>query len=500
MWRHAAANLSSHDGSRMSVPVQKTARILVIDDDPSMVTLVHGLIPGASTYMTSALTIAEGLRLASEQRYDVIVLDHMLPDGLGLDQIKQLVAYDRLRPIVYITAHSGAHTAIEAIKRGAFDYLTKPINFGLLKKRLNEALEYRALTRLPVLVDSASIDSCESDVLIGRCRAMQEVYKNIGRLANLHDPVLIEGEVGTGKEMVARTVHSYGARQQAEFLKVGCEELTEALQQAENRSLEQCFPQCRGGTLLVEEITSLTNATQTKLLATLQSIVANSPTATRLIISTSIPSRQLLERGILRSDLYYFLSPYTVRVPALREREEDLELLVSHFMLRLAHVTATNQNQGPPRVSTSALSLLRSHDWPGNVAQLKSVLRTALHESQGAVLASAALYQALGCGLSLVRETDEDESTGEFSPWNLARFVQDRLSIATDHLYDDAIAELDRSLLTLVLRHTQGNQAAAAKILGMTRTSLRKKVVATRIDVTRLSDSDSFDDASSEVG
>jgi two-component system nitrogen regulation response regulator GlnG len=451
--------------------------------------------------MTSALTIADGVRLASEQRFDVIVLDHMLPDGLGLDQIQQLVSQDRLRPILYITAQSGAHTAIEAIKRGAFDYLTKPINFGLLKKRLNEALEYRNLTRLPVLVESASTDSSESDVLIGRCRAMHEVYKNIGRLANLSDAVLIEGEVGTGKEMIARAIHSYGSRQQAEFLKINSEELTDALQRADKQSLDQCFPQCLGGTLLVEELTSLTNATQAKLLTALQNNAVSGPNATRLIISTSVPSRQLLERGILRSELYYFLSPYTVRVPALREREEDLELLVSHFMQRLARVTATNQNQGPPRVSVSAMSLLRGHDWPGNVAQLKSVLQTALHESRGAVLASAALHQALDSGLSITHDIgDELDSTNEIGSWDLARFVQDRLSNETDHLYDDAIAELDRALLTLVLRHTHGNQAAAAKILGMTRTSLRKKVVATHIDVSRLSDSEAFDDDISEVG
>jgi DNA-binding NtrC family response regulator len=483
----------------MSVSANKTARILVVDDDPSMSTLVHGLVPGATTCITSALTIAEGVRLASERIFDVIVLDHMLPDGLGLDQIQQLVAHDRLRPILYITAQSGAHTAIEAIKQGAFDYLTKPINFGLLKKRLHEALEYRSLTRLPVLVESTSVEN-ESDVLIGRCRAMQEVYKNIGRLANLPDAVLIEGEVGTGKEMIARAIHSYGSRRQAEFLKVSSEELTDALLQAEKQTLDQCFPKCCGGTLLVEELTSLTNATQAKLLASLQRIAAKGVASTRLIISTSVPSRQLIERGILRSDLYYFLSPYTVRVPALREREDDLELLISHFMQRLAHISATNQNQGPPRVSEAALNLLRSHDWPGNVAQLKSVLQTALHESRGAVLASAALHQALDGAGDLHQVIDnEPDSTGEIGPWDLASFVQNRLGSETNQLYDEAIAELDRSLLTLVLRHTNGNQAQAAKILGMTRTSLRKKVVATSIDLSRLSDSDTVDD-SSEVG
>lgn len=484
----------------MSVSIHKTARILVIDDDPSMSTLVHGLIPGAATCMTSALTLADGMRMASEQRFDVIVLDHILPDGLGLEIIQQLVAQDRLRPILYITAQSGAHTAIEAIKRGAFDYLTKPINFGLLKKRLNEALEYRNLTRQPVLVESLPAGN-SGEVLIGRCLMMQEVYKNIGRLANLTDAVLIEGEVGTGKEMIARAIHSYGSRQQAGFLKISSKELTDALQPGEMQTLESCYPQCRGGTLLIEEITSLSNAMQAKLLALLQHTSLDNESKTRLIIATSVPSRELLERGILRSDLYYFLSPYLVRVPALRERDEDLELLVSHFMQRLAQVTATHQSQGPPRVSDAALRLLRNHDWPGNVAQLRSVLQTALNESRGAILAGPALHQALGSGRSPTNDIgDELESTSDVGSWDLLHFVQERLIRGTDHLYDDAVAELDRSLLTLVLRHTHGNQAQAAKLLGMTRTSLRKKIVASHIDLTKLSDAETFDDDISEVG
>lgn len=484
----------------MSVSVPKAARILVIDDDPGMSTLVQGLFSGATICVVHSLTLSDGIRRAMEERFDAIVLDHMLPDGLGLEQIQTLVTHDRLRPILYITAQSGAHTAIEAIKRGAFDYLSKPISFSLLRQRLDEAIEYRNLTRLPVLIESAAIDKLESDSLIGRCRAMQEVYKNIGRLANLTDAILIEGEVGTGKEMIARAIHSYGSRQQAEFLKVSGEELAATLQQSERPTLDQYFPQCRGGTLLVEEFTSLGNSTQAKLLGILQRIEQSSPTATRLIISSSVPSRQLLERGILRSDLYYFLSPYTVRVPALRERQEDLELLVAHFMQRLARVSATNQNQGPPRVSASALNLLRNHDWPGNVAQLKSVLQTALHESRGAVLASAALHQALDGAPSVLPDFNGPTATNtEIGSWDLANFVQERLNQGSHQLYDEAVAHLDRSLLSLVLRHTQGNQAQAAKILGMTRTSLRKKVLTSHIDLSRMTDFDNLDDAISEA-
>jgi DNA-binding NtrC family response regulator len=474
----------------MSVPmpvVQKTARFLVIDDDPSMSTLVQGLIPNSVASVTAAMTIQDGVRLASERQFDVVILDHLLPDGLGLELIPRLVAQDRLRPILYITAQSGAHTAIEAIKSGAFDYLSKPINFSLLKKRLIEAIEYRNLMRLPVVVDGEAATNLKNDVLVGRCQAMQEVFKNIGRLANLFEAVLIEGEVGTGKEMIARAIHAYGERQQSDFLKISGEALGESLAKMDSYSLTNCFPQARGGTIFIEEIASLSSSLQTKLLSVIQPIDRPSLGETRVIVSTSVPSRQLLERGILRSDLYYFLSPYTVRVPSLRERGDDFELLVAHFMQRLTSVSATNREGGPPRVSASALSLLRGHDWPGNVAQLKSVLQTALHESRGAVLASAALRQALDGSHSVADETEDGvELHGEVDKWDLAQFVQRRLSSETHQLYDDAVAELDRSLLTLVLRHTRGNQAQAAKLLGMTRTSLRKKIIVSKINLSRL--------------
>ncbi len=483
----------------MSSSVPKSVRILVIDDDPSMATLVQGLLTEIPICISSTLSIAQGVQLATEQQFDLIVLDHMLPDGLGLEHIPKMVKRDRLRPILYITAQTSADTAIEAIKQGAFDYLTKPIHFGLLKKRLLEAIEYRQLTRLPVMVESAAENSSDTDVLIGRCRSMQEVYKNIGRLANLPDAALIEGEVGTGKEMIARAIHNHGNRMDAAFVKVSSEELADQLGRPECLSLEQCFPASRGGTLLVEELTAISVTKQAKLLAMLQGARRGEAHLPRLIISTSMPARQLLERGVLRSDLYYFLSPYTIRVPALRERPDDLELLVAHFMQRLANVSSTNQNQGPPRVSAAALALLRQHDWPGNVAQLKSVLQTALHESRGAVLASTALMQALDGGCQREGYDNKDPNESEMH-WDLHRFVQDRLTQSTDHLYDDAIAELDRSLLTLVLKHTHGNQAQAAKILGMTRTSLRKKVMASQIDLASLAGNDGLEEDVSEVG
>jgi DNA-binding NtrC family response regulator len=264
------------------------------------------------------------------------------------------------------------------------------------------------------------------------------------------------------------------------------------VQEASGRTscaLADIFPHCAGGTVLLEELSGLSTANQSRLLGSLQRQAITTATDVRVILSTSIPGRQLLERGDLRSDLFYFLSPYTVRVPALRERDNDFELLVAHFMQRLVRVSATSEHHGPPRVSPAAMALLRRHNWPGNVAQLKSVLQSVLMESRGAVLATDALHRALDSGQELQPLLSASAGTeGLNGAWDIMGFVRDRLRDGTDHLYEDAVTHLEQTLLTLVLQHTHGNQAQAAKCLGMTRTSLRKKIAVAQIDLSRLSD------------
>ncbi len=464
-------------------------RLLVVDDDPGMHTLVYDLVDTKSTSVLSAMTLAEGLRIASLQRIDVILLDHLLPDGEGIDRIADFIANDRLRPILYVTAQAGSKTAIEAIKRGAFEFLSKPIDFKLLRQRIAEAVEYRRLTRLPVLVDSASSKEAESDILVGRCRSMQEVYKSIGRLSTLRTPILIEGEVGTGKEMIARAIHQNGSNASGPFRKISSKEFEDAEFQTELFG-------CGGGTLMVYDIDHWSVATQSRLLRFLQSHSIDGVSAdTRIILATSFKVRDLVQSGKLRNDFFYFLSPYVIHVPALRERQEDLELLVSHFMQRIAHVSSTQKEQGPPRVSNTALQLLKDYDWPGNIAELKSVLQGVLTESHGAILATDSLMRFLNLGRSTsfgfdtkplnskivpvaVQETSIDKyESGQ--TWDLKAFVGQQVAFGTERLYEQAIALLDEKLLHLIMQHTKGNRVRAAKLLGITRTSLRRKMNST---------------------
>jgi two-component system nitrogen regulation response regulator GlnG len=248
---------------------------------------------------------------------------------------------------------------------------------------------------------------------------------------------------------------------------------------------------------LIEEVSGISLSLQSRLLRFLQ----NPQTKTNIVFSSSKTSGELVKRGLLRSDLYYFLSPFVIRVPALRERLDDFDLLVTHFIHRLLAVAPADEQSAPPRVSQGAMNLLKSHDWPGNVAQLKSVLHRVLVESPGAVLATDALHRALGTREPSKPRSSENNpsSTNEETSWDLDGFVVDLLQDGTTDLYDLAIQKLDHRLLTLVLKHTHGNQAQAARLLGMTRTSLRRKIAASNIRLTDFSHSSPIDNES-DVG
>ncbi len=493
----------------MSSPTGECTRLLVVDADSGMHTFIRDLFANESTVVISATTLAEGLLISNKQRIDVVLLAHILPDGEGIDRIPDFIVQDRLRPILYISAQASSRTAIQAFKRGAFEFLSKPIDTRLLCQRLGEAVEYRRLTRLPVLVESQTSQVPESDFLVGRCRRMQEVYKSIGRFSNLRSPVLIEGEVGTGKEMIARSIHQNGNLASGPFRKIASKEFDDTALQMElfggsaplsssNDPTAAKLPallECSGGTLMIDDIDSWSVASQSRLLRFLQCDAIDGVAAdTRVILATSANTRDLVQTGKISNELFYFVSPYVIRVPALREREEDLELLVSHFMHRIANVSSAQQGQGAPRVSSAALQLLKDYDWPGNIAELKSLLLGVLTESRGAVLATDALRRFLHDGrLKAPPESDGTarSQTDTFPPhcsqvnkfkselepvWNLRAFVEEQVANGTDCLYERAIQLLDQQLLDLVMQHTQGNRAKAAKILGITRTSLRRKM------------------------
>ncbi|TWT34478.1 sigma-54-dependent transcriptional regulator [Blastopirellula retiformator] len=467
--------------------MRRPMRMLVIDDDPGVALIVQEALGSFAMEFHSADCGATGLQLLEKRRPDVVLLDQMLPDCTGVELIKKIQSIDSRLPILFVTSRKSSDLAIEAMKLGTFDFLTKPFAPETIAEKVLEAIESRHLMLMPVQLPSQNEPSDVGDRLVGACPAMQTVYKSIGRAAAHDIPVLLQGENGTGKELVARAIYQHGQRGDRPFHKISCTDFTAQWLESELLGHEPCampglmtqrigkFEQCNGGTILLEEIAAIPHALQSKLLRylsekrferlggdeTLHSDVT-------LFFTTSYDAEELVAEGRLRPDLYYLLSGFLIKLPPLREREDDLRLLVDHFVSQFSRVERIS-NMGAVRTSDDSLRLLADYSWPGNVSELRSVLRRAMIESQGAVIASEYLRRVL-------RESGADRRHGEALDTNWERFVDERISSKSNDIYSEAVIEMERHLISLILRQTGGNQAHAARLLGITRTSLRKKI------------------------
>jgi two-component system nitrogen regulation response regulator GlnG len=470
--------------------------LLVIDDEPSILHAFRRAFSGDDVCLRTATTAAEGLAILERELPEVVILDVKLPDRSGLDTLRQIRQLDARIPVVLITGHGTTDTAIEAMKLGAYEYLLKPLELPQLRELVARALEISRLMRVPAMLAGETPAAERSDVLIGRCPAMQEVYKEIGRVAPQDMTVLILGESGTGKELVARAIYHHSRRATAPFLAINCAAIPETLLEGElfghekgaftgaDRRRIGKFEQCSGGTLFLDEIGDMSLLTQAKLLRFLQEqqferVGGNETVHTdvRLIAATNYDLPELVAAGQFRSDLYYRLSVCTIHLPPLRDRGGDLALLVDAFVKRFSRELGKDVQ----RVAPETLEVLQHYGWPGNVRELQSVLKKALLRATGPVLAPGFLPPALG------RPEKTDEPAAAFPDWD--RFLGDRLEAGSTDLYAEALAAMERQLLTRVLRHTSGRQLQASRILGITRGSLRTKIRALGITIGRSVDS-----------
>jgi two-component system nitrogen regulation response regulator GlnG len=445
--------------------------------------------------VVTASTAAEGLKLAGERRPDAVVLDVRLPDRTGLEVLRELQALDARCPVVFITGQGTTDTAIEAMKLGAFDYLLKPLELPHLRGVLERAFAISRLMRVPAVVAADGPADDRADAIVGRCAAMQEVYKAIGRVAALDLTVLITGESGTGKELVARALYQHGRRSGKPFLAVNCAAIPEPLLEselfghekgaftgAERRRIGK-FEQCDGGTLFLDEIGDMTPALQAKLLRVLQDQrferlggTDTVHTDVRILAATNVNLEAAVAAGHFRQDLYYRLTVFTLHLPPLRERGEDLPLLVRHYVRRFSRELGKDVRE----VAPDALQALQRHPWPGNVRELQSVLKQALLQATGPVLLADFLPHETG---SLEQLTS---APGEAADGALEELIEQHLREGGGDLYEAAVRWLERRLLTRVLRFTGGNQVQAAKLLGINRGSVRGKAreLGIRIDRT----------------
>jgi two-component system nitrogen regulation response regulator GlnG len=467
--------------------------LLVIDDEASILYAFRRAYRDVNLTLLTASTAAEGLDVVARQQPDVVFLDINLPDQSGLETFSQIRRLDARIPVIFITGHGTTDTAIEAMKLGAYDYLLKPLELPQIRELVERALEISRLMHTPaVLADEEPVPQ-KSDVLVGRCPAMHEVYKAIGRVASQDVTVLILGENGTGKELVARAIYQHSRRASGPFLAINCAAIPETLLESElfghekgaftgaERKRIGKFEQCSGGTLFLDEVGDMSPLMQTKLLRLLQEqrferIGGNETIQAdvRLLAATNADLEERVAVGRFRSDLYYRLKVFTIKLPPLRERVEDLPILVDHFVKRFSR----ELDKDVQRTAPETLALLQRYPWPGNVRELQSVLKETLLHATGPVLVPDFLPA------SVREEMVTPPLVGLALPgWD--HFIEERIAAGSQDLYAEALALMERNLLTNVLRQTAGNQVQAARILGITRGSLRTKIRALGIKIER---------------
>jgi two-component system nitrogen regulation response regulator GlnG len=477
--------------------------VLLIDDDTALIPeQVRQAFPAPRYRVDVAGTGAEGVNQVRTAAPDVILLDLRLPDQPGLTVYQQIRQIDARIPVIFVTLAKAADAAIEAMKQGAYDYLFKPLDLAQLRRVVAEALEVARRMRAPAVVAETAVDPDIDDAIIGSCPAMREVYKAIGRVAAQNVPVLITGESGTGKELVARAIYQHGPRAKAPFLALNCAAIPENLLESElfghekgaftgaDRRRIGKFEQCNGGTIFLDEVGDMPLALQAKMLRLLQEQsferVGGNETVTtdvRLIAATHHDLKADAAEGKFRQDLYYRVSVFTIHLPPLRERGDDLSLLVRHYLRR------SNKELGREveEVAPDAFERLRDYSWPGNIRELQSVLKQALLRASGKVLLLAFLPELSAASGESVSAAPMADNAG------LQAFIRARLSPDASDLYGETHREVDRLLLPRVLEFTGGNQHQAARLLGIARQTLRQKLRDLGLHVTHSVDSDEND-------
>jgi two-component system nitrogen regulation response regulator GlnG len=478
--------------------------LLVVDDEPSILVAFRRAFRNTPIEVSTAETGSEGLDRARQCQPDVIVLDVQLPDQTGLELLSKLRELDARSPVIFITGKSTTDTAIEAMKLGAFEYLLKPLELPQLRQVIERALAISRLMHVrAVVADDLPLDD-RNDAIVGRCPTMQEVYKAIGRVAGQDVTVLISGESGTGKELVARAIYQHSRRAAGPFLAINCAALPEHLMESElfghekgaftgaDRQRIGKFEQGSGGTLFLDEVADLPAPAQSKMLRLLQGqeferLGGNETIRAdvRLLAATNQNLEAMVKHGRFREDLYYRLSVFTIALPPLRDRGDDLGLLVNHYVRRFS----SEFGKEAPHVPAETLAILRCYPWPGNVRELQSVLKQALLQTVGGILAPDFLPAHVRKERSdLEGTTSAASGTGmgeDAQVPSLPQFIDEQLRLGTENLYEDVLRRMERLLITRVLQQTQGNQLQAAKILGITRGSLRTKIRDLGITISR---------------
>jgi len=468
------------------------ARILIADDEDSLRWVLEKGLRQAGYDITAVTDGTAALKAFEAEPFDLVFLDVRMPGVDGLTALARLREIRADACVIVMTAHGTMDTAIQAMQRGAYDYLAKPFDLDEVLLLTERALTARRLTQEVARLKSGLQEVWEFGAIIGRHPRMQEVYKTIGRVAASDVTVLLRGESGTGKELVASAIHHYSRRAGRPFVAVSCAAIPATLLESEMFGHERgAFTDAKerrlgklelahGGTLYLDEIGDMPVELQTKLLRALQERTIERLGGqesiridVRVLAATNRDLEALMKEGRFREDLYYRLNVVTVNLPPLRERRRDIPLLIEHLLAKYAG------ELGERGVAPEALDRLVGYDWPGNVRELENVVQRAMVMATSGII----LPEHLPIGpVSAAASVSVDAPLEEVIERKLTECVRGLREHASANLYDLMIGLVEKPLLRAVLRETDGNQVRAAQILGINRNTLRKKLLEHGID------------------
>jgi len=477
----------------MSPPLASADRLLVIDDEPDLRTLYELTLLREGHQLASAESVAEALSLLKEERFQLVITDMRLPDGTGLDVLAWLERERRPERAIVITAYGSAENAVEALKAGAFDYLTKPVDLRQFRAVVAAAVgrEPSKAPREPQLPVPVAQGGAALQRLAGSSEAMRSVRELIQKVARSMAPVLLQGESGTGKELVARAIHGESARASGPFIAVNCGAIPEQLLEAEffgyrkgaftgaAEDREGFFQAAAGGTLFLDELGDLPLAMQSKLLRAIQErsvrpvgAVNEVPVNLRLLSATHKDLGAEVIAGRFRQDLFYRLNVIQIRVPPLRERLQDLADISASLLARIARDAGV---EAVPSLSAGALERLAAYSFPGNVRELENLLHRAL------ALSGALRLEASDLDLPEAVQA-EDSGFGAFAATTPAAFVDSECDVLpTDlALYLDGV---ERRVLERALAAYRNNRTAAGQRLGLSLRQMRYRMARLAIQL-----------------
>ncbi|KMW57360.1 Nitrogen regulation protein NtrC [Candidatus Rhodobacter oscarellae] len=444
--------------------------VLVADDDRTIRTVLTQALTRAGCKVHATSSMVTLMRWVEEGKGDLVISDVVMPDGNGLDALPTINEERPGLPVIVISAQNTIMTAIQAAEKEAYDYLPKPFDLPDLMKRAARALDIKR--RVPAA--KAETGAPQDDLpLVGRTPAMQALYRLVARVMNTDLPVLITGESGTGKSLIARAVHDFSDRRTLPFVVVSAMDL------ASIEGPAQVLSRAKNGSILFDEIGDLDEEAQGRIVRMLDSLTDNAPR----IMATSQANLDLkLESGAFRQDLYYRLGGVAMSVPSLRERVDDIPLLAEHFLGRA-------EREGLPqhRLASDAMEMVRTYSWPGNVRQLENAIRRLAVTSTEEEITASEVQTVLGNQPAMEpAQGGEADKLGGSVAKHLRRYFDLHGGVLPPPgLYGRILREIELPLIEIALDATGGNQAKCADLLGINRNTLRKKITDLDIRVTR---------------